>query len=150
MRRRLGTTLAVGVGAALLGGCGGGAAKTTGTTTPAGPVVVLNLKGGGNVQASACGSTHHYATYRAGTSVEFDGTVRPVPSGRWKVKVKVKVCRGTAFQELSGVTAIEDKHRGSFSGTLPALAPGHYFARASLYLAGRRTSRSDKRHVATR
>jgi len=82
--------------------------------------------------------------------VSFNGTVRPVPSGRWKVKVKLKVCRGTAFQVLSSVTAVKDKHRGTFTGKFTALAPGHYFARASLYVAGRRTARSDKRHVATR
>lgn len=112
------------------------------------PRVSLNLKGGEASVRTACGAQHHYTRYAAGSHIEFAGSVAPVPAGRWKVKVKLKECRGGAFVAVGKVEPVRDKHSGAFRGTLPRLGAGAYFARASLYEAGRETARSDKRHFA--
>lgn len=109
--------------------------------------MTLNLKGGTAApRGSACGAPHHFTRYASGSRIEFAGTVRPVPAGRWKVKLKIKQCRGGRARVVAKLQATRDKHTGSFSGRLPKLAPGAYFARASLYVNGPKRARSDKRH----
>lgn len=140
-------------GALLVAGCGGSSSKPAGagaTSSQSGPRVSLNLKGGTGARQSACGAEHHYTQYAAHASVEFAGTVTPVPAGRWKVKLKVKRCRGDAFATVAKVDAERDKHSGSYRGVLPSLPAGSYFARASVYVNGTQTARSDKQHFSLR
>jgi hypothetical protein len=129
--------------AAALARCGGGGGSN-------GPHIALDLKGGSNETATACGSQHHYAVFRRGQTINYSGTVKPVPSRRWKVKVKIKTCRGGTFQELAKVEATRSKATGRFSGSLPAGGPGRYFARVSLYEGGVQTARGDKRYFVVR
>jgi hypothetical protein len=136
---------AVAAGALLLAGCGG----TTKHVAPHGPAVALNLKGGTPVRIAACGAGHHYTRYPRGASVEFAGTVTPVPRGRWKVKVKIKSCRSGAFETVTKIRAARDKKTGGFSGRLPRLPAGAYYARAQLYVNGTQLAQSDKRHFTT-
>lgn len=112
--------------------------------------VTLDLKGGRSQDLTACGAVHHYAVFGSRGGQEFAGTVTPAPAGRWKVKVKLKVCRHGAFTTIAKVPASRDKHTGAFRGVLPRLPQGAYFARASVYLNGVRRVASDKRHFAIR
>lgn len=131
-----------------LAGCGGGDAPKP-APKPRATRVTLDLKGGTNEAAAACGTTHHFAVLSAAKPVRFGGDVKPVPSGRWKVKLKVKVCRAGSFQDLTKVEASRDKSTGHYSGSF-TVGPGRYFARASLYVNGKRVARSDKRHFSAR
>jgi hypothetical protein len=127
-------------------GCGQQHDRGSAPAAARGPRVVLDLKGGGNDQATACGAHHHYTSFAHAGQIRFGGTVAPLPAVRWKVKVKLKVCRGHVFQDLLKVDTAEDKHRGSFTGSTAAPKPGRYFARASLYENGRLVARSDKEY----
>lgn len=127
------------------GSSGGGGAQPTGSAS-----ISLRLHGGGSATISACGVTHHYRTYAVGATVSFSGKVSPRPSGTWKVKVKIKVCTGGAFQDFTKIDAQRDKHHGTFSGTFPAPAAGLYAARAELYVNDSVVADSDKRHFASR
>jgi hypothetical protein len=142
--------LVAGLAVALLSGCGGAGNPSSSGTHASGPKVTLDLKGGRSDQVKACGSSNHYTVYSSGSPIEFAGAVSPVPAGRWKVKVKLKSCRGSAFQDVQKVEATRDKHTGAFRGTLPGLPRGTYFARAALYENGQAVARSDKRHFAIR
>jgi len=124
---------------------GSGGSQRAGAIT-----IALVLHGGGNAAIQACGSEHHYRTYAVGTTVAFSGTVSPIPSGRWKVKLKVKVCSGGSYSPFAKLDALRDKHTGTFSGSFQAPAAGVYDARAVLYLAGSEAAKSNKRHFATR
>jgi hypothetical protein len=84
-----------------------------------------------------------------GVPIVFSGTVTPVPSARWKVKIKVKVCRGGGFVDFTKLDVAVDKHHGRFSGTLAAFPAGAYDARAELYIGGVQSVRSAKRHFST-
>lgn len=142
----------------------GGAAITTGTTTSrttttssststttaasGGSTVTLVLHGGGNASLSACGETHHYRTYAAGSPVTFSGTVKPVPGGHWKVKLRIKVCQGQTFTDFAKIPA-QKGPSGAFSGSFNAPAKGDYAARAVLYVNGMPRAESSKRHFAT-
>ncbi|MHB8658649.1 MAG: hypothetical protein ACYC91_11965 [Solirubrobacteraceae bacterium] len=125
----------------------------TTTTTPVSSgatVVLLLLHGGGNATISACGATHHYRTYAAGSPVSYSGSVQPVPAGRWKVKLHIKVCQGGSFADFAKVEAVRDKRTGTFTGTLNAPAAGEYSVRAVLYVDGTARAESPKRHLVTR
>jgi hypothetical protein len=89
---------------------------------------------------------HHYRAYAAGTTISYSGTVAPIPSGHWKVKIKIKVCSGGAFVDLVKIEATRDRHTGAFAGSFRAPAAGDYEARAELYVADTRTATSDKVH----
>lgn len=139
-------------GAAMLAGCGGGSAAGPRTgSAPAGGAgaatrVTLRLKAAEKTPAAACGSTHRTASYKAGASIRFGGTVVPVPSGPYKVRVKVKVCRGRAFTPVAEVKAVLHRRQGTFTGVLPRLPAGSYAARALLRVGTARVARSEKRH----
>lgn len=135
--------------ALLLAGCGAGA--TPHAASPSSKVqVMLNLKGGAPVALADCGPQHHFTRYAARARIEFAGTVKPVPPGHWKVKLKIKRCRAGGSADVAKVAATRDKRSGAFNGTLPNLPGGSYFARASLYVDGRKTARSDKQHFSLR
>jgi hypothetical protein len=146
MRRAVVAGLAV----ALLSGCGASGKSASLAKHVSGPKVTLNVKAGRGENLAACGSSHHYTVYSSGSPIEFAGAVSPVPAGRWKVKVKLKICRGSAFQDVQKVDAARDKHTGAFRGALPGLPRGAYFARAALYENGQSVARSDKGHFAIR
>jgi len=112
-------------------------------------VVVLNLKGGtGSELALACGLRHHYTLYARGTAISYEGAVKPAPTGKWKVKVKVKQCGSHGFQEVfSGKVA--GRRGGHFSGTIPPRAGGRFFARA-YYETVQPPTQSDKEYFHTR
>ncbi len=118
---------------------------------PGGAVsIAFTLRGGGNTSLRACGATHHYRTYASGAPVSFVGTVHPVPTGRWKVKLKIKVCDGASFRSFAKVDAQRRGSQGAFSGGFPAPPTGRYSIRAELYLSGAVVGKSEKRHLATR
>jgi hypothetical protein len=126
------------------------ATTTTSTSSTAPAAISLVLHGGGNATVSACGASHHYRTYSAGTSIRLTGIVRPIPAGRWKVKLKVKVCRAGSFSDVAKVVATRDKHHGTFKASFTAQPAGLYAVRAGLYVNGSLTARSNKRHFQTR
>lgn len=117
---------------------------TAATSDP--PSLTLTLRGGSNASLTACGRLHHYRVYDAGTTISYSGRVTPVPSGHWKVKLKIKVCSGGGFVDMVKVQATRDKHTGAFAGSFPAPAAGDYEARAELYVADARMARSRNRH----
>ena len=125
---------------------------TTSSTTPqraAVYTVTLLLHGGGNGEFQACGAQHHFRTYPTGSRIVFSGTVSPLPSVSWKVKLKIKVCSHGTFVDFVKLDSSRNKHTGSFGGTFAAPAPGDYEARAELYLNDVKTARSDNPHFAT-
>lgn len=125
--------------------------RSPATPQPAAPAtVVLIVHGGGTAEMSACGSRHHYRTYASGATVVYSGTVHPIPSGIWKVKLKIKVCSGGAFQYFTKLVAVRDKHFGTFRGTFPAPAAGIYELRATFYVHDAPVAKSNKRHILTR
>jgi hypothetical protein len=143
--------LAAGLALTLLQGCGSSSNSPKAPSKKAsGPKVTLNMKGGRSQNINACGSTNHYTVYSSGSPIKFAGTVSPVPAGRWKIKLKLKTCRSSAFQDAQKVDAVRDKATGAFRGKLPALPPGTYFARAALYENGQPVARSDKGHLAVK
>lgn len=109
-----------------------------------GTLVGLNLKGGvGEAQVTACGVPHHYTQYRSGQRIHFGGTVTAPPSGKWKVKVKLKTCLGGRF-EGSGSVSAKVRSDNTFKGSFGGPVPGYYFARASVETPTRRVTRSGK------
>jgi hypothetical protein len=67
----------------------------------AGNSITLNLKGGyRNQERTACSERHHYTLYHRGGTVKMDGYVSPAPAlpdGTWRVKIKIKQCKGGRF-----------------------------------------------------
>jgi hypothetical protein len=116
---------------------------------PARYTVTLVVPGGRDVRARACGIQHHYRVFGAGSTIRYRGVVRPLPARRWKVKVKLKACRGSGFEKVVDLQPNEHKARGAYDGSFAAPSRGFYFARASLYVAGALRAKSDKRHIAT-
>lgn len=113
-------------------------------------LVGLNLKGGqGQLQASSCGVPHHYTAYRASTTIRFGGNVTAPPSGSWKVKVKLKSCLGSRFED-AGQVGIHVRRDDTFKGSFRAPVAGDYFARASVNVRGRRIARSSKQFFRVR
>jgi hypothetical protein len=129
-RAALGLT-ALGCAAAALSGCGaGGGAATARSPHPEGYEVRLNLRGeSGDKRMLACESVHDYAQFRAGRPIKYDGTVRPMPARRWKVKVKIKRCVDGRFQD-SGADRVPGVSGGRFAGKIQPPGKGVYFARA--------------------
>ncbi|MHB8659770.1 MAG: hypothetical protein ACYC91_17845 [Solirubrobacteraceae bacterium] len=127
---------------------GGGSAAQSSAPSAAGPISLV-LHGGGDATSTACGATHHYRTYAIGAQVRFSGTVQPIPSGTWKVKLSIKVCAGGGFSDFTKIDVQRDKHRGTFSGSFPAPAAGRYSVRAELYVNGSVSAKSNKRHFET-
>ena len=113
--------------------------------------VTLNLEGGyGNVNTSTrCGAVNHYTKYHLGHTIQMNGTVLPVPSGAWKVKIKVKRC-----MLVNGVWGFHRVWAGHFSGNrlgwfYPAFKPGKlaaYFVRAYYYYSATGSFRSAKQN----
>jgi hypothetical protein len=120
------------------------AGAATGATT----VVTINLQGGtGSRTLMACGDTHHYVVYRAGTRIQISGVVRPVPRA-FRVKLKVKQCVHGAFRAIWSADA-HTRSGGTYRGAFLARHEGVYFARAYLHI-GPLVTKSLKKHFQVR
>jgi hypothetical protein len=109
--------------AALIVGCGGSGTKRTAT---------LSILGGsGNLNAVACGKQEAFEDYAAPAQVRYTGAVSPAPSGRYKVKVKLKACRGGAFVDSTS-QKIVGQASGRFDGVIAVPESGSYSIDARL------------------
>jgi hypothetical protein len=107
--------------------------------------VGLNLKGGfANHQRVACGDLHHYTYYHKRHRIKFDGRVRPAPSGKWDVKLKLKKCEHGKFKTVYQ-KHFPGRHRGRFDGSFHRRHTGFYFARI-YYYGVTPAAESDKQH----
>jgi hypothetical protein len=105
---------------------------------PDGITVGLELRGeSGERRMVACSSIHNYAQFKAGQQIKYDGRVRPVPDGRWKVKVKIKRCVDGRFQD-SGADRVPGVSGGRYEGRIQPPGKGVFFARSRF-----RNSRGD-------
>jgi hypothetical protein len=116
--RRLG--FAVGLVVLGVAGCGGGSTHAT---------TVSLLGGSGNLNAVACGKQEPFEAYAAPATVRYTGTVSPAPSGRWKVKVKLKVCQGGTFVDSTSQKLV-GQPSGRFDGVLAVPQAGSYAVEA--------------------
>jgi len=105
--------------------------------------VHLNLNGGyANHNVTACGDLHHYTYYHRGSTIHFNGSVSPAPTGSYRVKLKLKECKSGTFR------TVYQKHfkghpGGQVKGAFSRNDKGYYYAR--LYYYGTTpTSESDK------
>ncbi len=130
-----GRLLAFGAALALLAGCGSSSSSKSssgGSTSSSGNGVTLTVSGAkGNLNATACGKQEAFYDYAAPAQVSYSGTVSPAPSGRWKVKVKLKRCVGGSFTDADS-QKIVGQNDGRFSGVFPIPAKGSYSLRARL------------------
>lgn len=110
-------------------------------------VVTINLQAGTSHVLKACGATHHYTVYRAGTRIEINGAVQPAPS-TFRVKLKVKQCIRGTFRTIWSAGAHE-RPDGTYRGTFVARRRGMFFARAYVHI-GSQEIRSDKAHFRVR
>ena len=108
--------------------------------------VTLNLEGGYANQyiSSTCeAAKNHYVAYHLRTStggihtIAMKGTVLPVPSGAWVVKVKIKKCTFTStggwkFRTIWQRYTSGDS-LGGFRKTYALASRGYYFAVAYYY-----------------
>jgi hypothetical protein len=119
-------------------GCGGGSDRK----------ITLTIGGSGqNVNLTACNKQEPFQLYpKAPASVPYSGTVSPAPSGRWKVKLKLKRCAaGGNFQDVSGEQKIVGRPGGKFSGVMPVPETGAYSIRAKFQ--GDNQPQSDKLYL---
>lgn len=106
--------------------------------------ITINLQGGtGSRTLKACGATHHYTVYRAGTRIQIKGAVSPTPT-TFRVKLKVKQCVRGAFRTIWSAGAHE-RSDGTYTGVFVARHRGAFFARAYLHI-GTHTVKSEKKH----
>jgi hypothetical protein len=95
----------------------------------------------GNLNAVACGKQEPFEHYAAPAQVHYTGNVSPAPSGRWKVKVKLKQCRGGSFVDATS-QKIVGQAGGRFDGVFAVTAPGSYSVEAKF--EGSNSPESDK------
>lgn len=130
-----GRVLATGAAVTVLVGCGSSSSSSSVSSngasgSPSG--VTLAVSGAqGNLNATACDKQEAFYDYTAPAQVSYSGTVNPVPSGRWKVKVKLKRCAGNGFVDADS-QKIVGQNDGHFSGVFPVPAKGAYSLRARL------------------
>ncbi len=94
--------------------------------------MTLQLAGGKqNLNDMACGKQEAFEDYSSPAQVRYTGQVSPAPSGRWKVKVKLKLCNGSSFVEISS-QKIVGQPSGRYDGLFPVSKPGFYSVRAEL------------------
>jgi hypothetical protein len=125
------------------------------TAIAAGNSITLNLKGGyRNKQRTACSEPHHYTLYHRGGTLRMDGYVSPAPAlpdGSWRVKIKIKQCKGGRFVTIwqrhargNGVV-LNGSKVGQFRISYRARRRGYFFARA-YYYGYKPSIKSDKEH----
>ena len=109
----------------------------------AGNTITLNLKGGyRNQQRTACSARHHYTLYHHGGTLRMEGYVSPAPAlpdGTWRVKIKIKQCKGGRFVTIwqrhargNGVL-LNGVKVGHFRISYRMRQRGYFFARAYYY-----------------
>ena len=112
----------VGLSAVLVAACGSSAQRH----------VTLSLLGSTtNRNAVACGSQQAFANYPAPAQVRFTGVVAPVPSGRFKVKLKLKRCNGRNYVDADSQKLVGESD-GRFDGVFTVTQAGAYSLRATL------------------
>jgi hypothetical protein len=123
----------------LLAGCGSSSSKSSSSGSSGssgGTTVSLSVLGSsGNLNATACGKQEPFEHYSAPAQVRYTGTVSPAPSSRWKVKLKLKICRGGSFVDV-GSQKIVGQASGRFDGVFPIAKAGSYSVRAKLEGSG--------------
>lgn len=87
--------------------------------------------GTGNLNATECGKQEAFEHYNVPAQVTYSGSVSPVPSGRWKVKLKLKRCKGSSFVDANS-QKIVGQTNGQFSGVFVISEAGAYSLRATL------------------
>jgi hypothetical protein len=137
--RRLWTPATLAAVALAAAGCGGGGTNRS---------ITLQVGGSAqNLNQSACGKQQPFQIYpSAPARVPYSGTVSPAPSGRWKVKLKLKRCTpGGDFQDVAGEQKIVGQPGGRFSGVFPVPEKGLYSLRAKFQ--GDNQPQSDKLYL---
>ena len=121
---------------------GGALLATAATAVGAGNTITLNLKGGRSQEKTACSALHHYAAYRKGGTLRMDGYVTPAPArpdGTWRVKIKIKQCKGGRFvtiwqhHALGNAVLVNGVKEGHFRSSYRMRTKGYFFARAYYY-----------------
>jgi hypothetical protein len=138
----------VALAATALGGCGSSSSSKSTPSAPSSPsatTVTLSIAGGtGNLNAVKCGKQEPFEHYAAPAQVKYSGTVTPAPSGRWKVKLKLKLCNGKSFVDAAS-QKIVGQTSGRFDGVFPVSKSGAYSLRATL--EGGKRPQSDKQYL---
>ena len=115
----------------------------TATAIAAGNTITLNLKGGyRNQERTPCAQRNHYTLYHHGGTLRMDGYVSPAPArpdGTWRVKIKIKQCKGGRFVTIwqrhargNGVL-LNGAKAGHFRIGYRMRKKGYFFARAYYY-----------------
>jgi hypothetical protein len=118
-----GRSVVLGLCATAIVGCGSSSTKRT--------VTLSVLGGSSNQNAVACGKQEAFERYRAPAEVRYTGMVSPAPSGRFKVKLKLKVCSGGGFVDAAS-QKIVGQPSGRFDGVMTVSNAGSYSLRATL------------------
>jgi hypothetical protein len=136
-----GRSIAVILVAAFAVGCGSSSKQQTSSSAAGASftvgaaeshLVTLSLVGGaGNVNTVACGKQEPFEDYSTPAQVRYTGNVTPAPSGRFKVKVKLKRCNGTSFVDTRSQKVV-GQPGGRFDGVVDITTPGAYSLRAGL------------------
>jgi hypothetical protein len=134
----------VGLLGVVVAGCGSSSksssasssASSSGSASGASGVTLSVLGSSGNLNTTACGKQEPFEHYTAPAQVRYTGMVSPAPSGRWKVKVKLKLCNGKAFVD-AGSQKIVGQPTGRYDGLFPVDRVGYYSLRATLEGNGR-------------
>lgn len=139
-----GRILVAGLMAMVLVGCGSSSTKSSSTnraqSSTGTPAVTLSLVDGqSNVNATACGKQEAFERYPSPARVAYTGDVSPAPSGRFKVKLKLKRCDGNQFVDADS-QKIVGQSSGRFDGVFAITRPGAYSLRATLEGSGRPVS----------
>ena len=134
---------------------GGALLLLTATAVAAGSSITLDLKGGYKNQTKVvCTQRNHYTVYHRGGLLRMDGYISPAPAlpdGAWRVKIKVKRCKGGRFVEIwhgyaaGNGTTVNGVKVGHFRKTYRMRTTGYFFARAYFYRTHPRI-RSRARH----
>ena len=121
---------------------GGVLLATAATAYGGGNSITLNLKGGRSQEKTACSALHHYAAYHKGGRLRMDGYVTPAPAlpdGTWRVKIKIKQCKGGRFvtiwqrHALGNSVLVNGVKEGHFRMSYRMRKKGYFFARAYYY-----------------
>ena len=129
------------------------------TAIGAGNSITLNLKGGRSQQKTACSALHHYAAYHKGGRLRMDGFVTPAPAlpdRTWRVKIKIKQCKGGRFvtiwqrHAVGNSVLLNGVKEGHYRISYRMRKKGYYFARAYYYGTQPRIISQDQHFHVTR
>lgn len=138
---------------------GGVLLATAATAIGAGNSITLNLKGGRSQEKTACSALHHYSAYHKGGRLRMDGYVTPAPAlpdGTWRVKIKIKQCKGGRFvtiwqrHALGNSVLVNGVKEGHYRISYRMRKKGYFFARAYYYGTQPRIVSQDQHFRVTR